>query len=304
MVKQPDTLRDLGRFKRSAAAALMPPSRTGSRQSPAPRAAPCRVRAGGSGKGGIPPGPSAATAGEPTLFSAPRWKRYSQLPLPAPRPHLGKRGQYEAPPKSGRQAGREPVASSIVPPSSPHGAGPQTRNSRPPAPPGPHAPLPPPNFPPQGRGAPRALTSRQRAAGGVPAPGPPRRARSPARPPPPVPEGGREGAAPPSSAAEPRVGSAPRRCRSAPSCGRDPRPTEPPYPAALSRLLPGPSPHPRRGRERRGPFPSAAGVNRTLAPPAPPNSWCFPPAPPRSPSRQTDRRAKIQPRKNAASGRQ
>lgn len=125
---QPDTPRDLGRFNGSAAATLMSPSRTGSRQRPGPQAAPWRVRGGGSGRGRIPPVPAAATAGEPILFSVPRWKRYSQVLLPAPRRHLGKRGQYEAlPPKAGRQGGsRSP--SSIVPPSSPHGAGPQTRN--------------------------------------------------------------------------------------------------------------------------------------------------------------------------------
>nr|XP_021404748.1 basic proline-rich protein-like [Lonchura striata domestica] len=260
---------------------------------PVPKRRPGVPGEGTGVSGGSHPRPLQPRRGEPTLFSAPDGNVIPSSSCPLP----------------GRTWGSGDNTSPLPPKAGWAGAGPLQRraaNSQlpPAAPPGPARPCP-------------RRTSRRREgglAGADVTPGA-RRGASPPRDPrggrgaprDPRPPFRREGAAPPSSAAEPRPGSAPRRCRSAPSRGRDPRPAEPPCPAALSRLLPGPSPHPRRGRDRRGPFPSAAGVNRTLAPPAPPNFGVSPPppsAPPRSPSRQTDRRAKIKPRKNAASGRQ
>ncbi|XP_062370868.1 basic proline-rich protein-like [Cinclus cinclus] len=204
----------------------------------------------------------------------------SSCPLPGRTWGSGDNTSPPPPPPPPRQAGRA-------------GAGPRPTLCRPPprtapgrklatpacpparAPRAPRAPAPA-ELPAAGKGGSAGADVTPGARRGVSPPRDPRGGRGASRDPrPPVPEG--KGAAPPSSAAEPRAGSAPRRCRSAPSCGRDPRPAEPPCPAALSRLLPGPSQYPRRSRDRWGPFPSAAGVNRTLVPPAPPNFGVSPP---------------------------
>lgn len=73
----------------------------------------------------------------------------------------------------GRQRGARPPPSGTALRSPPRGAGPQTRNSR--LAPAPRTPLPPPNFLLQGRGAPRAVTSRGARGGGCPARPPPPR---------------------------------------------------------------------------------------------------------------------------------
>lgn len=155
-----------------------------------------------------------------------RWKHSFQILQPAPQTHLGKQGQYEA----GRKGGRSEVAlgpaarelawqaacgrspSSIVVRSSPHRAGPPTRDSRlAPAPPATRrralTPLPPPNFLLQGTGAPRAVTSRRVRSGGCPRPGTPAAGAEPPCPSP-APLRRKGAPPPPAKANKPRPGQA------------------------------------------------------------------------------------------------
>lgn len=106
--------------------------------------------------------------------------------------------------------GRSP--SSIVVRSSPHRAGPPTRDSRlAPAPPATRrqalTPLPPPNFLLQGTGAPRAVTSRRVRSGGCPRPGTPAAGAEPPCPSP-APLRRKGAPPPPAKANKPRPGQA------------------------------------------------------------------------------------------------